>query len=128
MNAARWFQRREDYQPPQTPADSPFRKFDVKCGRLRVVHVKGAASGDELHESGGAVVVVDIERKGQAALSVRCPADGETQHPDNIPQPSGLVLGGDAFRHGHKGVKDGAGEEKTGNRMPASCAVLVTSI
>ena len=31
MNAARWFQRREDYQRPQTPADSPFCKFDVKC-------------------------------------------------------------------------------------------------
>ena len=31
MNAARWFQRREDYQPPQTPAESTFRKFDVKC-------------------------------------------------------------------------------------------------
>jgi hypothetical protein len=29
MNAARWFQRREDYQPLQTPSESPFRKFDV---------------------------------------------------------------------------------------------------
>jgi hypothetical protein len=31
MNVARWFQRREDYQPSQTPSESPFRKFDVKC-------------------------------------------------------------------------------------------------
>jgi len=31
MNAARWFQRREDYQPRQTPLASPFRKFDMKC-------------------------------------------------------------------------------------------------
>jgi len=31
MNAARWFQRREDYQPPQTPRDSPFRQFTVRC-------------------------------------------------------------------------------------------------
>ena len=31
MNAARFFMRREDYQPPQTPADSPFRRFTVSC-------------------------------------------------------------------------------------------------
>lgn len=31
MNAARFFMRREDYQPPETPADSPFRKFNVSC-------------------------------------------------------------------------------------------------
>ena len=31
MNAARYFQRREDYQPPQTPRDSPFRQFTVRC-------------------------------------------------------------------------------------------------
>jgi len=42
MNAARFFMRREDYQPPKTPADSPFRRFTVaclKCGsvKLRVV-------------------------------------------------------------------------------------------
>ena len=42
MNAARYFMRREDYQPPQTPADSPFRRFTVfclKCGsfKLRVI-------------------------------------------------------------------------------------------
>jgi hypothetical protein len=42
MNAARFFMRREDYQPPQTPPDSPFRRFVVhclKCGsyRLRVI-------------------------------------------------------------------------------------------
>ena len=34
--------RREDYQPPQTPEDSPFRRFTVsclKCGsfKLRVI-------------------------------------------------------------------------------------------
>jgi hypothetical protein len=31
MNAARWFQCREDHQPHQTPTDSLFRKFDEKC-------------------------------------------------------------------------------------------------
>jgi hypothetical protein len=37
MNAARNFMRREDYQPPQTPVDSPFWWFGMswlKCGRL----------------------------------------------------------------------------------------------
>jgi len=42
MNAARYFMRRENYQPPQTPAESPFRRFKVscvKCGsfKLRVI-------------------------------------------------------------------------------------------
>ena len=31
MNSARYFIRREDDEPPRTPAESPFRKFDVKC-------------------------------------------------------------------------------------------------
>jgi hypothetical protein len=31
VNGARWFQRREDYQPPQTPVESPFRRFKVRC-------------------------------------------------------------------------------------------------
>jgi hypothetical protein len=30
MNAARYFMRREDYQPCQTPSESPFHYFDVK--------------------------------------------------------------------------------------------------
>ena len=31
MNSARWFIRREDDEPPRTPAESPFRQFDAKC-------------------------------------------------------------------------------------------------
>ena len=31
MNAARYFMRREDYQPETTPEDSPFRRFKVSC-------------------------------------------------------------------------------------------------
>ena len=51
MNAARYFQRREDYQPPQTPLDSPFRQFTVrclKCGsyRLRLEVQFDAAVGE----------------------------------------------------------------------------------
>jgi hypothetical protein len=49
-NSARWFQRREDYQPRQTPKDSPFRQFDVKClacgsYQLRLVPAKHAKRG-----------------------------------------------------------------------------------
>ena len=39
MNAARYFMRREDYQPPQTLSESQFRKFKVsclKCGSYRL--------------------------------------------------------------------------------------------
>ena len=39
MNAARYFMRREDYQPRETPRDSPFRCFMVscvKCGSFRL--------------------------------------------------------------------------------------------
>lgn len=42
VNSARYFIRREDDEPPRTPPESPFRKFDVKClkcgsHQLRVV-------------------------------------------------------------------------------------------
>jgi len=51
MNAARYFMRREDYQPPETPADSPFRRFKVsclKCGsfKLRVIGEFDSDAGD----------------------------------------------------------------------------------
>ena len=42
MNAARYFMRREDYQPPKTPADSPFRRFNVsclKCGSFKLMAI-----------------------------------------------------------------------------------------
>jgi hypothetical protein len=31
MNSARYFQRREEYQPRVAHADSPFRCFEVRC-------------------------------------------------------------------------------------------------
>jgi hypothetical protein len=51
MNAARYFMRREDYQPKTTPADSPFRQFMVscvKCGsfKLRVLGEFDSDSGE----------------------------------------------------------------------------------
>jgi hypothetical protein len=51
VNAARDFMRREDYQPPTTPADSPFRRFMVsclKCGsfKLRVIGEFDSETGE----------------------------------------------------------------------------------
>jgi len=43
---------------------------------LRVVHVERAARGNQFDKARGAVVVADIERERQAALSLRCFADG----------------------------------------------------
>lgn len=43
--------------------------------RLRVVHVERATSGDEFDKTRGAVVVANVERKRQAAVSLRCLAD-----------------------------------------------------
>jgi hypothetical protein len=37
--------------------------------------------------------------------------DGEAEHPDNIPRPSGLVLTGDVGWHGNVGVKHRAREK-----------------
>ena len=50
-------QRREDYQPPQTPADSPFRKFDVKCLACGSYQLQMVAQMDE-EAVGMAVVLV----------------------------------------------------------------------
>ena len=52
MNAARAFLRREEYQPPTTPADSPFRRFTVaclKCGsyRMRVIGEFDSEAGEQ---------------------------------------------------------------------------------
>ncbi len=44
MNSARYFIRREDDEPPRTPRESPFRRFDVqclKCGSYRLRLVSG---------------------------------------------------------------------------------------
>jgi len=60
MNAARWFQRREDYQPPQTPPDSPFRQFDVRCLRCSSYRLRLVSEFDE--ESGRLLLVLFCTR------------------------------------------------------------------
>ena len=70
MNAARCFQRREDYQPPQTPRESPFRKFEVRClacgsYQLRLVAQFDDAAGEM------AVVLVCSKCPQRETLPVR---------------------------------------------------------
>ena len=60
MNAARAFMRREDYQPRQTPADSPFRRFEVKCVHCGSYRLRVVAHMDE--ESGEMQVVMVCTR------------------------------------------------------------------
>jgi hypothetical protein len=40
--------RREDYQPRRTPAESPFRKFDVRCLRCGSHQLRLVAQFDEV--------------------------------------------------------------------------------
>jgi Zn finger protein HypA/HybF involved in hydrogenase expression len=44
---ARYFMRREDYQPRETPRDSPFRRFDVKCLKCGSYDLRLVAQMDE---------------------------------------------------------------------------------
>jgi hypothetical protein len=60
-------------------------------GGLRVVHVQRAASGDEFHQPGGAVVVADIEcnrDRGTSCTSRTWASadDSETGNPNDIPK------------------------------------------
>lgn len=47
MNSARWFIRREDDEPPRTPPESPFRRFDVKCLKCHSYRLKLVSDFDE---------------------------------------------------------------------------------
>jgi hypothetical protein len=70
MNAQRWFQRKEDYAPRQTPAGSPFRQFDVTCLKCGSYDLRLAAQMDE--ESGEMIVVLVCKKcRQQEILPVR---------------------------------------------------------
>ena len=59
---------------------SAFLRQHDRDGRLRVVHVERAASGDELDKARVPVVVADIERNGQAVNARPAATDGKAQH------------------------------------------------
>ena len=51
MNSARYFIRREDDEPPRTPSENPFRRFDVKCLKCGSYRLALASDfGDEVGE------------------------------------------------------------------------------
>ena len=66
MNAARYFQRREDYQPLQTPSASPFRKIDVKCLACGSYQLRLVAHMDE--EAGEMSLVLVCNRCPQREI------------------------------------------------------------
>ena len=47
MNTARYFIRREDDEPPRTPAERPFRRFDAKCLKCGSYDLRLAGAFDE---------------------------------------------------------------------------------
>ena len=76
LGGARYFQRREDYQPPQTPSASPFRKFppslcygaasNVKCLACGSYQLRLVAQMDE--EAGEMAVVLVCNRCPQREI------------------------------------------------------------
>jgi transcription elongation factor Elf1 len=69
MNAARYFMRREDYQPRRTPPESPFRNFEVKCLKCGSFKLTITAQFDE--QSGEQIAVfVCIKCKQQEKIRI----------------------------------------------------------
>jgi hypothetical protein len=69
MNAARYFMRREDYQPPKTHPDSPFILFNVSCLKCQSYRLKIISEFDsETGETG----VYLFSRRAASANACRC--------------------------------------------------------
>ncbi len=68
MNSARWFIRREDDEPPRTPPESPFRRFDAKCLKCGSYDLRITGTYDE--------------GVGEARLIVLC---GRCRQVENLP-------------------------------------------
>src|ERR1039458_2707458 len=82
-------------------------------GGLWIVNVEGATSGNEFHGARGAIVVSDMKRNRNPVATVAAALDCETEHPDNVPKASSLVLAGYVGWHGHISVVN-CGREKHG--------------
>ena len=59
LGGARYFQRREDYQPETTSEDSPFRRFKVSCLKCGLFRLQLKSQFDE--------------QSGEMALVLFCP-------------------------------------------------------
>lgn len=66
MSAARYFIRREDDEPPRTPAESPFRRFDAKCLKCGSYGFRLAGAFDE--PAGEVRLVVSCSAVGRPSL------------------------------------------------------------
>lgn len=60
VNSARYFIRREDDEPPRTPPESPFRRFDAKCLKCQSYQLSLATEFDE--QSGELSLVLTCRR------------------------------------------------------------------
>jgi hypothetical protein len=83
-----------------------------------IVDVERAAGGDELHKPCLPIVVADVEGDGHAVRAALATSgagasaqDREAQHPDDVPQAAGFVLGRHSVGHGDVLIEHGAGEE-----------------
>jgi transcription elongation factor Elf1 len=66
MNAARYFMRREEYQPRQTPRASPFRQFDVTCLHCGSYELRLARQVDE--EAGEVALMLICKKCGKLEI------------------------------------------------------------
>jgi hypothetical protein len=60
MNGARYFMRREEYQPPRTPPDSPFRQFVVRCLHCESFKLKLSVHYDE--DEGAEILIMQCKQ------------------------------------------------------------------
>lgn len=63
FSSARFFMRREDYQPEQTPDISPFRQFKVNCLKCGSFRTRVLSQYDE--ESGEMILILLCTHCGQ---------------------------------------------------------------
>ena len=62
--------RKEEYEIPRTPPDSPFRNFDVKCAKCRSYKITITPYYDE--QSGSAFIVFFCTRcRRQEQISIK---------------------------------------------------------
>jgi len=112
MNAARYFMRREDYQPRQTPAGSPFRRFDVTCLHCGSYDLRFVAQTDE--EAGEMAVVLVCKNAGSRKSCLSITGDGSVTGKSGRCRPRGrassLLCAVMYFSH------DLAGSAKRGGR------------
>jgi hypothetical protein len=98
-------------QPRECSRSSILVRQEYGNGGLWVAHVQTATMGNEFDQLRAVIAVADIKRKRQAIKAGPGATDGEAEHVQHVPKPSGFILSGDSGRHSHVGVIDPASEE-----------------